>query len=380
MQRRTFALAALAASTPLSARAQAPAATKALADNLILLGQTAAISGPEADSGRQYHQGAQLHFAALNARGGISGRRIELRLLDDAGDPGQAAANARSLINDGVFALFGSYGAGPSLAALPLAVQAKVPLVAPLSGAQALRQPYSRFVVHVRASYEDEVLALVRHAAGTGVTKLAALCEEGEFGDEGLKVVQAALSAAKLPPPILGKVNAQSVNVGQAITDIVGKQPHGIVLLCSFKASAAFIRGARSAGYKGSYYALSHVGTQGLGKEMGPLARGIVVSEVMPYPFRAHSALSRDYLEALKTASNKEPSYLGMEGFVAAQVCGEVLRRAGRNLTTDSFLAALDGIRKLNLGSFLLDYGPRNNSGSKFVDLVLLDAKGQVMR
>jgi branched-chain amino acid transport system substrate-binding protein len=371
MQRRQLTLAALALSAIPTSWAQIAEGGS------IVLGQSAALTGVNGKLGQEYGNGAKLHFDSLNAKGGVGGRRIELRQLDDGYNPQQAEANTKKFIEGKVFALFGYYGGACSLAALPIASQAKLPLFAPLSGAQALREPYSRYAVHVRASYDEEISALVRHALTTGVSKLGVLYQEDAMGLGGLATAKKAMAAAKLEPSALGKVAANTVDVAAAVTDLVGKQPHGILQLCSFQASAAFIRAARSAGYKGNFYNLSAVGTQSLTDELGPLARGIVVSEVVPYPYRALTGLSRDYLAAL---NGQKPSYLGMEGFVAANVFAEGLRRAGRTLTAESFLTAIEGIRNLNLGGFVLDYGPRINEGSKFVDLVMLDSKGVVMR
>ncbi|MFM1979325.1 MAG: hypothetical protein RLZ68_590, partial [Pseudomonadota bacterium] len=107
----------------------------------IILGQSAAFTGPAAQLGTQFHAGAKLHFDQINAQGGISGRNIEIRQLDDGYEPERCADNTRKLLDDDVFALFGYIGTPTSLVALPLATKAKIPFIAPFTGAMALRTP-----------------------------------------------------------------------------------------------------------------------------------------------------------------------------------------------------------------------------------------------
>ena len=151
---------------------QARAQTAGVADDRIVLGQSAPFSGSAAQLGLQFNLGAQLHFEAVNAKGGINGRRIELQRLDDGYEPERCAANTRQFIGQNVFALFGYVGTPTSLAALPLATEAKVPFFAPFTGAQALREPFNRYAIHVRASYFDETAAIVRQVTSVGIRKL----------------------------------------------------------------------------------------------------------------------------------------------------------------------------------------------------------------
>ena len=174
------------------------------------------------------------------------------------------------------------------------------------------------------------------------------------------------------------------MDVKQAVADIMAKQPEAIVQISAYKSSAAFIREARKAGFGGTFYNVSFVGTQALGIELGKDARGVVVSQVMPFPFNAATPISSEFLAAVQAAGtgNKELSvnYSSMEGFVAARVFTEALRRAGRTLNAESFINAVESIRSTNLGSFQLDFGPQKHTGSRFVELTLLLEDGRVRR
>ena len=351
-------------------------------DQPLVLGQSAAFSGPSAQLGQQYHLGAQLYFEKLNASGGINGRQVVLKKLDDGYEPERCAANTRQFISEGVFALFGYVGTPTSMAALPLVTEAKLPFFAPLTGAQALRDPYSRFVVHVRASYFDETAAIVKQTTSVGIHKLAVFHQNDGYDQAGLEGVKRALAALKLEPVAVGTVERNSTDVSAALAVILSKSPEAIVQVGTYRACAVFIRLARKAGFMGNFYNVSFVGTQALLDELGAMASGVVVSQVMPFPYSPVSPISTDYLNALKAESNRgvSPNYSGMEGYVAARVFAECARRAGRNLTRESFLAAVQGMSGVNLGGFNLNFGPQKNTGSSFVELTLLTKDGNVRR
>ena len=351
-----------------------------VADDRIVLGQSAPFSGPSAQLGLQFHLGAQLHFEAVNAKGGVNGRRIELQRLDDGYEPERCAANTRQFIGQNVFALFGYVGTATSLAALPLATEAKVPFFAPFTGAQALREPFNRYAIHVRASYFDETAAIVRQVTAVGIRKLAVFHQNDAYGKTGLEGVQRALQAQNLTPVAVGTVERNSTEVAAALKDILAARPEAIVQIGAYKACATFIRLARQQGYVGNFYNVSFVGTQALSDELGAMAKGVVVSQVMPFPYAPVMPLSGDYLTALKDQRGVSPNYSGMEGFVAARVFTEALARAGRGLTREAFLNAVEGLQNLNLGGFPVDFGPRKHAGSRFVELTLLTEDGRVRR
>jgi branched-chain amino acid transport system substrate-binding protein len=348
----------------------------------IVLGQSAPLSGPSLLLGSQYNQGARLYFDTLNAKGGVNGRLIELKRLDDAMDPVQTAANTRQFIKEGVVALFGYVGALPSLAAVPLATEAKVPFFAPLSGAQSLREPFNRYVFHVRASYFEETSAIIRQANTVGIKKIAVFYQDNDVGQAGLDDVVRALAPLNLKPVATGKADPNSTDVAPALKTILAASPEAIIQIGTFKSSATFVRLARQAGFKGNLYNLSLVDTQALSEELGAVARGVVVSQVMPFPYAPASAVSTEYLNALQASGlvASTPNYTGMEGFVAAKVFAEAARRAGKAMTRESLITALQSMQSYNVGGMNLEFGPDKNAGSRFVEMTMLTEDGKVRR
>jgi branched-chain amino acid transport system substrate-binding protein len=363
------------------AAASAAVAMPALAqfDRRIVLGQSAAFSGPAAQLGIQMNRGAKLCFDAVNAAGGIYGAQIELRSMDDMYEPDKCKANTDALIKDEVFALFGYVGTPTSLAALPLVNQHKMPFFGPFTGAEALRDPFSRYVFHVRASYFDETAAIVKQLTTMGLKKVAVFRQNDSYGQAGLDGVVRALKAHTLEPAAIGLVERNTVAVGAAVQAIVPKKPDAIVQISAYKSCAAFIREARKAGFGGTFYNVSFVGTQALSEELGPDARGVAVSQVMPFPFQPKSPIAREFLATVqKAGGDHKANYSSMEGYVAARIFTEGLRRAGKGATRESLITALESIQGLDLGGFLVSYGARDHVASQFVDLTMLTEFGGV--
>ena len=375
MQRRSLLthLAAGAASLALPALAQT--------DRRIVLGQSAPLTGPAAQLGIQFQQGAKLAFSMANARGGVNGRSVELRTLDDGYEPARCQANTQTLLGEDALALFGYIGTPTSLAALPLATAAKIPFIAPFTGAQALREPFNRFAFHVRASYYDETARIVNQVTQVGMQRVAVFHQNDSYGQAGLDGVTRALKALQLEVLATATVERNSVDVAAAVAGILKSKPEAVVQVSAYKSCAAFVRAARAAGYAGQFYNVSFVGTQALADELGAEARGVVVSQVMPYPFAPLIALTNEFIAAANAAQPKVAlNYSTIEGFIAARVVLEGLRRAGATPTPETLITGLEAMQNFNTGGFFVDFNPRKHVGSSFVDLTILDGTGRVRR
>ena len=346
----------------------------------IVLGQSAPLTGPAAQLGTQMQAGARLYFDALNLAGGVNGFPVELKTLDDGYDPERCKANTAKFIEDDVFALFGYVGTPTSLAALPLVNQAKIPFFAPLTGAEALRDPMSRWVFHLRASYFEETALIVRQLTQLGLNKISVFHQNDSYGRAGLDGVQRAMKPMALAPQATATVERNSVDVAKAVADLVPGKPEAIIMISAYKSCAAFIRAARKSGYGGVFYNVSFVGTQALLDELGKEALGVVVSQVMPYPFGTTTGVAAEYQQAVqKAAGGLKFDYIGMEGFLAAKVLTEGLRRMGRP-SRDGLVAALESLQNYNPGGFPLKFGPGRHVASSFVELSMLTGDGKVRR
>lgn len=372
--RRQFTLAAAASVLA------APAFLKAQGNNKIILGQSAPFTGPAAELGIQFHLGAKLWLDQVNAQGGVAGRTLEIKTLDDGYEPDRCAANTHKLIAEDVYALFGYIGTPTSLAALPLLTKAQVPFIAPFTGAMGLREPFNRQVFHLRASYDDETALIVRQLTNLGLKKIAVFHQNDAYGQAGLSGVTRALDKQGLKPVATATVERNSVDVAAAVKTINAAAPDAVVQISAYKASAAYVRAARKAGYGGTFYNVSFVGTQALADELGKDGAGVVVSQVMPSPYSPARPIAREFVEAVKKAggNNAQVNFSSMEGYLAAKVLTEGLKRAGNRPGRDGLIQGLEAMGSQSLGGFQVEFSATDHVASSFVELSMLTGDGRV--
>ena len=347
-------------------------------DSRIVLGQSAAFSGPSAQLGTQMHAGAQLFFEQLNAKGGVAGRQIEIRQADDGYEPDRCAANTEKLIKGDVFALLGYVGTPTSLAALPLATAAKVPFLMPFTGALGLREPLKREAFHLRASYDDETALIVNQLDHLGLKNVGVFYQNDAYGKAGLSGVTKALARLNRKPVAEATVERNSVDVADAVNKLARSGANAIVQVGAYKACAAFIRAARKAGYGGQFFNVSFVGTQALADELGKEGAGVVVSQVMPSPYNPSRAISREFAAAVQASGGKvKANYSSMEGYLAAKVFAEGLRRAGGRPTREGLITALESINE-DFGGYRVSFGPADHVASNFVEMSMLTGDGRI--
>ena len=368
-------IAALSMSCPLSG------AEIGVDNSSIVVGQSCALSGPAAELGIEMRQGAQLYFNEVNEKGGVNGRQIRLVTFDDGYEPERAAANTRKLIaEEKVFALFGYVGTPTSNAALPIFSEAKVPFVGAFTGAESLRSPFNRYIFNVRASYYDETEKIVEQLTSLGVRNIAVLFQDDAYGRAGLTGIERALARRSMKTAVTATVERNTVKVDAAVKILVAPQPDAIVMISAYKSVAAFVRAAKLAGYAGQFHNVSFVGSKALANELGSDGYGVAISQVMPFPFSGATQLARDYQRAIKASSGAQLSFTSIEGYIAAKVFVEGIRRAGRDLTRERFISAMESINNLDLGGFNVRFSPANHNGSTYVDLTMIGRNGTFLK
>ncbi len=373
LNRRTFSITAGAAALGGFNIATAQSESK------IILGQSAAFTGPAAQLGIQFYNGAKLYFDQVNAQGGINKRLIEIKNVDDGYEPDRCAENTRKLLADDVFALFGYIGTPTSIAALPMATKDKVPFIAPFTGAMALRDPFNRYAFHVRGSYNDETALIVRQLTNLGLKKIAVFYQNDAYGKAGLSGMTLALDALKLKPVALATVERNSVDVGQAVKTLMAAGPDAIVQVSAYKSCAAFIREAKKAGYGGTYYNVSFVGTQALADELGKDGAGVVVSQVMPSPYNPARPIAREFAEVVKVAGkDAQANFSSIEGYIAAKVFVEGLKRAGAKISRETLISGLESMGTQSMGGFSVSFSGTDHVASNFAELSMLTGDGRV--
>jgi len=356
------------------------AAAQGVTDTQVVLGQSVALTGPAQQLGLDMQLGAKLYFDKVNGAGGVNGRKIVLKTLDDGYEATRAAENTKKLIRDEhVFALFGYVGTPTSQASLPIFTEARVPFVGPFTGAELLRSPVNPLIFNVRASYFDETEAIVQHLTAMSVNRIAVFYQNDAYGQAGLAGVERALKKRNLEVIGKGTVERNTVDVKKAVAEINKANPQAVVMIGAYKGCAAYIKETRAAGQNPTFWNVSFVGSKALAKELDKEGRGVQISQVVPFPWDSSVPVVKEYQKAMAEAK-AEPGFGTLEGFIAAKVMVEGLRRAGRNLTRESFVRAMEGIQDYDAGGFKVSYGPGNRSGSRFVDLTIISKDQKFVR
>lgn len=369
------AMSALLAATSLTA-----AAEEGVTDNSIILGETIGVTGIIAGPVKEMIEGAQAYFASVNKQGGVHGRKIEVRVMDDKFDPATAAANAETLIKkEHVFALFQNRGTPHTEAILPILAASRVPLIAPSTGAAIFHTPVNHWVFHIRAKYQDEVAKGVEHFATVGLSAIGLLHVDDSFGRDGLEGFNKAMAARQLTPVITTKFDRVKPDYEATAAQVIKANPSALIIVSSAKNTIEVIKAIRRQGGKMQIMTLSNNSSQAFVKELGAAGVGVVVSQITPAPDLLSTMLGQEFKAAAK-ANSATVSYAAMEGFVNAKVLVEGLRRAGRNLTRESFIHAMESMQRTDFGGLMVTYGPEDHSGSEFVELTMIGRDGRFVR
>jgi branched-chain amino acid transport system substrate-binding protein len=375
--RTSVAALALLVLLPLSLARAEPGVTA----TTILIGQSVSLSGPTGPLGQEMQAGAAAYFKYVNQHGGVNGRTIVLKTLDDGYEVDRTVANVKTLINqDHVFALFGLRGTAHTNAAAKIFTPAHVPLFATFSGAQSLREPFNRYLFHVRASYADETDAIFKQLSNMGLNRIGVFYQNDGYGKEGRAAAEESAKKYKLAISAVGTVEPNSSDVKGAVATIAPIQPQVVVMYASYKASAEFVRGMRAAQYA-QFMNLSIVGATALAKELGNDARGIGVSQVVPFPWNLGIPVVKEYQTVMTAQTGKSDySFLTLESYLSARILVEGLRRAGRDLTREKLIAALETMHDEDFGGFRVNFSPTDHAASKFVELTVIGKDGQILR
>jgi ABC-type branched-subunit amino acid transport system substrate-binding protein len=355
-------------------------AESGVTDQEILLGQSAALSGPAQGLGKELRSGAKLHFDKLNANGGVHGRKVNLLSLDDGYEPDRALVNTKALIDDKkVFALFGYVGTPTSQAALPVVNELNVPFFGAFTGAQILREPFRRNIFNVRASYYDETEKIAEQLVTVGVKKIAVIYQNDPYGKAGLAGMERALAKYNLKPVALATVERNSVDVEAAAKTAHAANPGAILIVSAYKSVAALVVSLKKIGSAASVYNLSFVGSMPLAQELGPNGVGVQVAQVVPFPWAGTLGITRDYQAAVKKEGRSDYSFTELEGFIAARIFTEGLRRAGKDLTRDKLIGALESMKNTDIGGFSVNFSSSNHNASTYVDLTIIGSSGKFL-
>ncbi len=347
----------------------------------IRIGQVAAFTGPVAAGVTEITKGAQLYFDGVNAQGGVNGQPIKLISVDDQFNPKLSAQKALELIEQQkVHALFLTRGTPHTQAIKPLLEKHQIPLIGPSTGAMVLHEPVDPWIFNVRATYQREAAKAIEHLVTIGITRIALLVTDDSFGEDALKGAARALKEAAMEPVLVTKVPREKADFKLIGKDLAAATPQAFLVIASARNTVSAIRSARDHGSTAQAVTLSNNASSGFIEELGELGRGTIVSQVFPNERSVAVPFVKNAMKQASQLGIKELSPAMLEGYAAAMVLTEGIRRAGNDVTPVKLRNALEGIRDLNLGGLEVSYSASDHTGLDFVDLSIIDATGRFRR
>jgi ABC-type branched-subunit amino acid transport system substrate-binding protein len=345
----------------------------------LVIGQTYVKTGPLASLSTEPLVGIRAMFTTLNANGGINGRPVELRQLDDAFDPAKGAENVKTFVKDGAVGILMPVGTSPSVGALKAANELKIPVVGPYTGAAPVVK-FSEYNFPVRISYDEEYSRIVNHLFTIGLSRIGFAHNDNPGARSALESTQKFV--AERGEKLAGSVSIKNdgSDAAERAVELSKLKPKAVVLSVTNDVAAKFITAYRAAGGETAFYSFSFLNGQKLFTDIKKDAAGVVISQVVPYPWNSAMPVIAEYQAAMKKIGATEFSYASLEGYVAAKVMVEGLKRAGPNPTADSLQKGLESFKTLDIGGIAVSYRPGEHRGLTFSELSMLKADGRYLR
>jgi len=350
-----------------------------VSENRILFGQAAALAGPSSALGQGMRQGILAAFAEINAKGGVHGRKLELISRDDGYDPDRSVVQTTKLIEqDKVFALIGAVGTPTAAATVPIAQAMGVPFIGPFSGAAFLRAPDLHNVVNIRASYAAEAEAWIKHLTeDLHVRSIAIFYQDDAFGRDGLAGVKAALDKRHMELAAEGTFERNTRAVGAAMRTLKRTEAEAVVMVGTYGPCAEFIKLAHKTGFNPVFVNISFVGASALAGELGVEGNGVIVSQVVPFPWDTSVQVVADYQAAERSLDPAlKPDFVSLEGYLSGRLVVAALEMAGPNPTRAEMLRLINDVGRFDISGDIMTFGPKAQELPPKVFLTVIQLDG----
>lgn len=349
------------------------AAEPGVTDGEVVIGQVAPLTGVLSGPNRENVEGALAYLKFINKHGGIHGRKITLKQFDDEQNAQKALDITKKLIADRSVFAFAMHRTSPTLEkVVPEATQAGFPVIAPQVGPTFVYEPINPLVFNVRARYREEVAKIIEYLHTTGSDGFGFLYADDAFGRDNMVGAKEAMEKLKLKPVAEVLLDNRTTDIGPAVQVFAKARPQAIVVITNAKAAAEFVKMMRKSGVDSQFVSLSNTSGDGYIKDLGDAGNGVIVTQVMPYPFSDSTPIAREFRKLMKENSTTAPSYASIQGFISAKLLVEGLKRAGPKPTQKGFAQALESMGNFDFGGYMISYGPNKRDGSQYVDITMI--------
>ncbi|HSV45640.1 MAG TPA: ABC transporter substrate-binding protein, partial [Ramlibacter sp.] len=333
----------------------------------IVVGQVAPMSGLDANQGRAYGAGMQLLFSNVNKAGGVNGHTFTLVRKDDGGRPEDTVTATRQLLETDKPLVLAGYFGNRNITDLVNSGLLKKDRIALVGYRTAEIRPDTELLYNVRASLRDEINKLTEHLATIGITRLGLLYEDGAGAPALLAAADEAAKKAKATIVDKRSYPAGTAQVSSSVESFLKSAPQAILMVSTGAAAAGFIEQYRAAGGAAQLFAHSGADIEQMSKRLAEeQMQGVAIAQVTPSPYKISGRLAKEFADTVAATKNLEVpvSYAMMEGYIAAKVIVEAVRRQGAKPSREGLVAALDAMESFDLGGYLVAFKPGSRSGS----------------
>ncbi|NDZ17861.1 ABC transporter substrate-binding protein [Variovorax sp. WS11] len=345
----------------------------------LVIGQTFVQTGPLASLSTEPLVGIRAMLTTLNANGGVNGRPVELRQLDDAYDPAKGSENVKTFVKDGAVGILMPIGTSSAVGVLKAANELKVPVIGPYTGAGPVAK-FSEYGFPVRISFDEEYSRIVNHLFTVGISSIAFAHNDNPGARSAKESTEKFI--AERGEKMVGSVAIKNdgSDAAERAAELAKLKPKAVVLAATNEVAAKFITAYRAAGGQTAFYSFSFLNGQKLFQDIQKDVAGVVISQVVPSPWNSAMPVIAEYQAAMKKIGAIEFSYASLEGYVAAKVMVEGLKRAGPKPTAESLQKGLESFKTLDIGGIAVSYRPGEHRGLTFSELSMLKADGRYLR
>jgi branched-chain amino acid transport system substrate-binding protein len=356
------------------------AAQAAVSDKQVVIHHIGPFTGVLAASNKEGLDGAKLYFDAINAKGGIAGRQIALETLDDKQDAKETVRIFKELIEQRKILTLFMPRTTPSIeASLPITQENAIPMIAPQTGGIAITSPFKKYAFAIRATYQAEVEKAIELQHSIGMRRFGFMVASDAFGKDSMQGAERAMIKLGIKPVAVEQIDNRNPDVRKTVETMLTMRPDVVMMITSAKAASDFVKGYAGAGGYSQFISLSNTSNTDYVKGLGQHARGAIVMQVIPSPFNPTARVAREFLAVAKD-KNTPVSYASLQGYISAKVLVEGLRRAGRNLTPESLMRALESFKEFDVGDYVVEFDNDTRLGSTFVEATIITANGRFMR
>lgn len=348
------------------------------AQTAIVVGQSVDLSSTTASRVKEYVKGVDAYIDQMNKQGGVNGRTVKLVRYDDAFNPEKALANAKRLVEqDGATLFFGMGSAQSTAAILPYAAEKGIPVFGSLSGADSLRKP-NPLLFHCRASFGEEINRLSNHFSTLGIKRVAALAADLPIGKDGIAALESAAKLHDLEIVKIARVAADFKNLDESVAAIADAKPQAVLILAPSGPGIKFTEAIKKSKVSAQLAGLSVMSSDSLYKALGAQAQGMVITQIVPFPWSPKFGMTRDYQKLM--AETKIPlSVDSMEGYMSARLLIEGLKAAGAKPTRESVIAGLESMNRKDVGGVQMSFSAADRSLIRLVEITMIGQSGKLI-